>query len=448
MTSTITPVTNPEQLLVRGLGLRALTASIFNYTVGTGIFVLPALVVAQLGSAAPLAYLMCAAIMLFIVLIFSEAGSRVSATGGPYAYLETALGPFVGLVGGILLCITDISAAGAVSNLLGSSVARLLGIQATFAPAIITTLVILLLATVNVRGVRSGARLVEISTLAKLIPLLLFILVGVFFISPDNLAIESAPPLKDVTRVAGTLFFAFAGIEAALQPSGEVRDSARTVPRAAMLALGVTTLLYLSVQAVALGLMGPALANDRVAPLATAASTFGGRPAFTLLLVGTTISIFGWMTGSILAGPRGMFALARDGFLPRGIAAVHPRFRTPHVAISIYAGLALMLALSGTFEQLAIISNLAGLSVYFLCAIGVWVLRRRNVRGEGEPFLMPGGPTIPILACLLIGWVISQTITRREFVAFGLVLVISGIVYLFRRKQKMAAENAELDRVP
>src|SRR5688500_13274709 len=184
MSTTIIPAANPDQLLVRGIGLRALTASIFNYTVGSGIFVLPALVVAQLGSAAPLAYLICAAIMVCIVLIFAEAGSRVNSTGGPYAYVETSLGPLAGLVAGVLLMGSDIVAAGAVSNIVGHSIARLLDIQADFAPAVITTLLLATLAFVNVRGVRSGTRLVEISTMAKLLPLLLFVAVGVFFIRP------------------------------------------------------------------------------------------------------------------------------------------------------------------------------------------------------------------------------------------------------------------------
>lgn len=432
------PVTNPDELLVRGIGLRGLTASIFNYTVGSGIFVLPALVVANLGRGAPFAYLLCAAIMICIVLVFAEAGSRVSATGGPYAYVETALGPFFGLISGVLLCISDIGAAGAVSNIVGHSVARLLGIQAAFAPALITTLIVIMLAAINIRGVRAGTRLVEVSTVAKLIPLLLFVAVGVFFITPGNLIITEVPPLTDVTRTAGTLFFAFAGIEAALQPSGEVRDSTRTVPRAAIIALGLTTMLYLAIQAVAYGLMGEALADDRVAPLATAAGTFAGRPAYTLLLVGTTVSMFGWMTGSILAGPRGMFALARDGFLPRAVASVHPVTRTPYVAIILYAGLALALALTGSFEQLAIISNIAGLSLYFLCAIGVWVLRRKNIRSGGEPFIIPGGPIIPIITCVLVSWVISQTITQREFIAFGVALGIAVVVYLVRPRRKLA----------
>ena len=243
------------------------------------------------------------------------------------------------------------------------------------------------------------------------------------------------PSAGKVASTAGTLVFAFSGIEGALLPSGEVRDPARTVPRAAMLALACATLLYLAVQQVALGVMGPSLAQDTVAPLASAAAAFAGQAGRTLLLIGATVSMFGWLTGSILAGPRGLFALARDGFLPRQVAAVHPRFRTPHVAIATYAVLALALALSGTFEQLAVVSNLAALGLYFLCAIAVWVLRRRGVRSEGEPFRMHGGATVPVLACLVIAWVVWQTITRREFVAFGVVLAASVVAYALRRRR-------------
>ena len=279
------------------------------------------------------------------------------------------------------------------------------------------------------------ARVVETFTVAKLVPLLFFIVVGAFFVSPANLHWAAVPSAGKVASTAGTLIFAFTGIEGALLPSGEVRDPARTVPWAAMLALGCATLLYLAVQEVALGVMGPALADDTVAPLSSAAAAFAGRAGRTLLLVGATVSMFGWLTGSILAGPRGLFALARDGFLPRQVAAVHPRFRTPHVAIATYATLALVLALSGTFERLAVVSNLAALGLYFLCAIAAWVLRRRGVRGEGEPFRMPGGATVPVVACLLITWVVSQTITRREFVAFGIVLAASVVAYALRRRR-------------
>jgi amino acid transporter len=425
---------NPDSLLVRGLGVRQLTATIFNHTVGSGIFVLPAFAVAQLGAAAPLAYLACALVMLLVVLVFAEAGSRVTTTGGPCAYAEIGLGPFFGFATGILLVASQISAAGAIAMLLGQSLARLVGLDGTQWPEVIVLALVITLCAVNIRGLSWGARVVEIFTAAKLVPLLLFVLAGVFFVSPPNLHWDALPAATQVATTAGTLIFAFTGIETALMPSGEVRDPTRTVPRAAMLALGAATLLYLAVQAVALGILGPALATDKVAPLATAAGTFAGSAGSALLLAGASVSMFGWLTGSILAGPRALFALSRDGFLPHRLTAVHPVRHTPHLAIVAYGALAIAVSLTGSFEQLAVLSNLAALAVYFLGAIAVWQLRRRNVRSDREPFLMPGGPTVPILACIVIAWIFTQTITMREIVALGAVLGLSLVVYLAKRR--------------
>ena len=432
---------NPDSLLVRGLGVRQLTATIFNHTVGSGIFVLPAFAVAQLGGAAPLAYLACALVMLLVVLVFAEAGSRVTATGGPYAYVEIGLGPFFGFATGILLAASQIAAAGAISMLLGQSLARLAGLDGAVWPGAIVLVLVITLCAVNIRGLSWGARVVEIFTVAKLVPLLFFVLAGVFFISPPNLHWETLPTAARVATTAGTLIFAFSGIETALMPSGEVRDPTRTVPRAAMLALGAATLLYLSVQAVALGILGPTLAADKVAPLATAAGTFAGHAGSALLLAGASVSMFGWLTGSILAGPRALFALSRDGFLPHQLSAVHSVHHTPHLAIIAYGTLAIATSLTGTFEQLAVLSNLAALGVYFLGAISVWRLRRRNVRSEREPFLMPGGPTVPILACIVIAWIVTQTITMREIVALGGVLGLSLVVYLLKRRDARAGKR-------
>lgn len=428
--------TNPDKLLVRGLGIRQLTATIFNHTVGSGIFVLPAFAVAQLGGAAPLAYLACALVMVLVVLIFAEAGSRVTATGGPYAYVETGLGPFFGFTTGVLLAASQISAAGAISMLLATSLARLAGLQGAVWPSLIVLALVTALCMVNIRGLRWGARVVEVFTAAKLLPLLFFVLAGVFFIEPPNLRWDTLPTAAQVAVTSGTLIFAFSGIETALMPSGEVRDPTRTVPRAAMLALAAATVMYLAVQGVALGILGSALADDKVAPLATAAGQFAGRTGSAIMLAGASVSMFGWLTGSILAGPRALFALARDGFLPRQLAAVHREFHTPWVAIAVYGIIAMLTSLTGTFEQLAVLSNLAALGVYFLGAIAVWQLRRRNVRTDQPPFLMPGGALVPILACVVIAWIVTQTITEREFIALGGVLLLSLLMYVLRRQRQ------------
>jgi amino acid transporter len=429
------PPATKDGELVRALGVRQLAASIFNYTVGSGIFALPAFTVAQLGAGAPFAYFACMVVIGLIVLCFAEAGSRVSVTGGPYAYVEVALGPCIGFVAGVLLFVTGLSAGAAVATIFVGSVLKLVpNARADLAPVLLV-LVTTTMVVINVRGVRSGARMIEAITIAKLIPLIGFVLVGVFFIEPANLRIAEVPPLSSVLSTAGVVIFAFCGIESALTPSGEVRAPSRTVPRAAFLALGAATLLYLAIQWVALGIKGLALAHDSIAPLADAARAFGGPAASTVMIVGAAISTFGFLGSNVLSIPRCLFAFGRDGFVPRVFSAVHETHRTPHVAIMAYGVGLVLFALSGTFEQLAVLSNLAALVLYFLCAIAVWVLRKRDVRTDGEPFVLPGGPLIPIAAAIAIAWLFYVTIGRRELIALGATVLVALILYAVRRRR-------------
>jgi len=232
------------------------------------------------------------------------------------------------------------------------------------------------------------------------------------------------------------LVFAFLGIESALGPTGEVRDAARTVPRAVALALLAATFLYLAIQLVALGVLGPSLGADTVAPLASAAGTFAGDAGAAFLLAGATISMLGWVTGAVLAAPRTFFALARDGFLPRQLAQVHPRYHTPHVAIVGYGVVVALVSSTGTFAQLAVVANLAVLAVYALGALAVLALRRKDVRSDGvAPLRIAGGALVPVLTCVLIGWIAWQTATPREAIAFAVVWAVALPLYLWRRQR-------------
>jgi amino acid transporter len=421
---------NPEALLVRELGVRQLAAGVFNYTVGSGIFALPAFAVALLGSSAAIAYLVCGVVIGLVVLCFAEAGSRVDRTGGAYAYVEVAMGPLIGLVAGALLWLAELTAAAAVATIFAGSVTALTGPTGGIPlREILLVLVFAVLAVVNIRGVRNGARVLEVATVAKLLPLILFVLIGAFFVAPSNLAWTNLPSASKVFGACGILIFAFAGIEGALIPSGEVRDPARTVPRAAIVALAGVTLLYLAIQLVAQGVLGAQLATDKVTPLASAAAVIAGNPGRTVMLLAATISMFGYLSGAVLAAPRCLFAFARDGFLPRQFALVHPRFRTPHVAIIVNTGLTLALAISGTFARLAILANVTVLLLYMLCALAAWILRRRDVRMAGEPFRMPGGSLVPVLALGSLGWILFSTVTAREFLAVGGVVAVAVIMY-------------------
>jgi len=435
---------NPDALLSRELGTRQLAATIFNYTVGSGIFVLPAFAVLQLGTAAPLAYVACAIIIGLVVLCFAEAGSRVSATGGPYAYVETALGPFVGFIAGCLVLATGTSAAGAVASVVARSILSLVPGAPVWVTPVFILLLVSTLVSINYRGVRTGARVIEAVTVAKLLPLLAFVGIGLFFIEPANLAWSAVPEMSTVLGTAGIVIFAFSGIEGSLIPSGEVKNPSKTVPRAAFLALGAATLLYLAIQFVALGVLGTDLANDRTTPLASAAGAIAGPTARTVLVVGAVISMFGYLSANVLSEPRGLFAFSRDGFLPKVFSSVHPSFHTPHVAILVYGVVVAIIALTGTYETLTVFANLSALTLYFLCAIAAYVLRKRDVRTDGEPFLAPGGALVPIATCLSLAWLFYETVTLIQFVWLVGVLALIVTLYAVRalRLRKSAATAA------
>jgi basic amino acid/polyamine antiporter, APA family len=418
----------PEARLIRAMGVWALAAGIVNVTVGGGIFRLPSAAASSLGAAAPVAYLVCAAAMALIVLCFAEAGSRVDLTGGPYAYVEVAFGPFVGFLAGVMLWVVGTLALSAVTTLFADSVGALVpALAGGAARAVLVVLVLALFAGINVAGVRQGSAVNGIATVAKLLPLLLLVLVGVFAVRGGNLAWTDTPAAGDVARASAVLIFAFAGIESALVPSGEVKDVARTVPRAIFLAMLGITLLYIAIHLVTQGVLGGALAGHPT-PLAEAAGRVMGPTGRTLLLAGAAISMFGYIGGMTLATPRALFALGRDGFLPRALASVHPRHRTPHVAIIAQVAVTAVLALSSGFERLAILANLATLLLYAACCVAAWQLRRRDVRAGGIPFRVPGGAVVPFLALAAIAYLLSS-IKPDEWLAAAAVVVISAVLY-------------------
>lgn len=429
---------SPESSLLRALGTWGLAAGIVNVTIGGGIFRLPGSpeITGRLGNAAPLAYLVCAVAMGLIVLCIAEAGSRVSLTGGPYAYVEVAFGRYVGFLVGVLLWLLGTTAVPAVAGIFADNLARLIPVlENPLARFTMLALLLAFMAGTNIRGVRQGGWLNNASTVLKLVPLLLLAIMGAAAVGSSGIrwteAGTSTTTIGDLSRASIVLIFAFAGVEAALVPSGEVRNTARTVPRAVFIAMTGITVLYIVLQVVAQGALGEALVGSAT-PLTDTAGVVLGPWGATLLSFGVLLSIFGYLSGMTLAIPRALFAFARDGFLPRQVAAVHPRFHTPHVAIAAQTLLVLLLATTSGFERLAVIANGAALLVYLGCALAAWQLRRRGVRGEGEPFVLPGGPLVPVLASVVI-LALLVSVRADEWMVLLAVLAAASVVYVLAR---------------
>jgi amino acid transporter len=430
--SRMTDSGSADAQLVRAIGTRQLTLSIINVTIASSIFLMPATVAERLGAAAPIAYLVCATLMTLIALCFAAAGSRVSSTGGLYAYIETAFGGFAGFLGGYLYSVTACLSVASVAAAFAGTAGVIWPAAATGSGrALLLVVLFAALAAINVRGIKPGMRLIEVITAAKLIPLLFLVVAGVWSMNVDFLRM-SMPTVSEVGQASIVLLFAFVGVEVALTPSGEIRDPAKTVPRSILTALAVATSIYLAVQTVAQGTLGPELPLFKEAPLVETAGRLFGTGAKIIFLFGMAVSIFGYIAGDMLGTPRALFALARDGVLPSALVRVHPRYRTPALAIVLYAAAVAALAISSSFERLVVMANVSALLLYLMCVAASYQLQRRDVRMAGTPFNLPGGMLIQLLAAAGIVWLLWQA-TPEEWAIEAYVLAAAIVYYVAKR---------------
>ena len=412
------------------MGPWALAASIVNTVVGGAIFVVPAALASSVGSYAPLVFLVCAVAVGSVAICFAEGGSRVPTSGGAYGCIEAALGPLAGYVAGTCLWFSDVLAIGGIAAALADTIVSPLSapVRAPAHAAVIVG-VVGAVALVNVGGIKRGARLVSAATTLKLIPLAVFVCVGAAAPTGavESGAAASAPGAAGLGHALILALFAFMGMETALSASGEVIRPSRTIPRAVAIAMISVTVLFVAIQVVAQGILGASLAES-AAPLADAMAKI--HPGLRwLMLAGTAMSMLGWIGSDLLGSPRVVFALARDGWLPRPLAAVHPRTRVPHVAILGYAALAVALALSGTFAELAVLSALATAPLYIMACAAAWILARRGVALAGEPLgfrwigsaALIGGTGMVAMVALA---------SRAEIVGLGALLAVCGATYV------------------
>lgn len=421
-----------EPAMRRAVGRWQLYGLSINDVIGSGIYLLPAAAALLLGPASLWAVLLAGLAVSLLVLCYAQAASYFDQPGGGYLYAREAFGPLVGFEVGWMLLITRVASAAALANGLAEAVTHFWPHAASGAVRVAIVFGSLaFLVAVNVIGVRAAARTGVFLAVAKVLPLLMFIGIGAMYVDLSLATPLPGPiPLRDLGEAALLLLFAYAGFENLPAAAGEYRNPRRDVPFAMLAMIVTVTALYFAVQWVALGTL-PGLAQSQT-PLADASARFGGAWLAMALTVGAAVSILGTNSNTIMLGPRYLHALAMDGYGPRALARIHPRFRTPAVAIVTVGVLSLALALSGSFVQLALLSVVARLCTYIGTSLSVLVLRRRHGHRDGALHL-PGGPLIPIAATLLsIGLLASAT--AWNLLAGVVALVLGAIVFQFRRK--------------
>jgi amino acid transporter len=415
---------------IRAIGRHDLTAAVINSVIGSGIFGLPAVIAAATGAFSPLVALFAGLGIGLVALCFAEVGSRFREHGGVYLYSREAYGPFVGFEVGWLLIWTRLLSAAANFNLFVLYLAELWPEAAAGVPrAIVMTGLAGTVAYMNVIGVRSAAWAIDLFTIAKLAPLALLIVLGLPQVDSGTIAGQSVAD-PEWTEAILIMVFAFGGFESALLPAGEMKDPKRDIAFALLTGLAVVAIVYLLVQVVVVGVV-PA-AGSTEAPLADALGILIGPAGLILATVAAMVSVYGWATGATLAQPRVIHAMAERRELPRALAYVHPRFRTPALAIVLFAALGLTLALAGTFTGNATFAAIVRLVYYGLTCAALIVLRRR--RGAEAPgFRLVAGPAVAVLAIGFCAWLLTTRTFEQLWIL--LALIAAGLpFYLLGRR--------------
>ena len=427
-----------QEGLRRELGRWDLTAVGVNQVIGGGIFALAAGLAVNTGSWAPWLVAAVAFASLLIALSFAEVGSRFDGTGGPYLYTRAAFGRFPAFEVGWMMWFTRAASWASVINVLVDALGRywplLLG---PIARPLLLAGIIGLIAWINIRGIRQSSLVVNTLTIAKLLPLVVFILIGIAYVDWTSFVQPATMSMQQLSTGALILVFAFGGYEVVPVLGGETKDPRRAIPFALIMTIVIVGAVTLLTQVVAFGTF-PGIAQSRT-PLADSAAVFMGAAGAVMITVGAVLSTSGNNMGQALSGSRNLFALAEQGDLPRWFGHVHPQFRTPSNAILVTAAVAFALAVTGSFVTMAAASAISRLVVYVMTCAALLRLRSRFAGPEPQvsrgivvnppAFVVPGGPIVPGLAIVIASAIILGA-TRIQLISGAGALVAGAILYL------------------
>ncbi|MBI5851859.1 MAG: APC family permease [Planctomycetes bacterium] len=420
--------------LLRALSRWDLVAIGVNQVIGGAIFLIPSQVATPIGTWAPWFFVAGGIASLLVALCFAEVGSRFEGTGGPYLYTRAAFGDFVAFEVGWMQWFTRVTSQASVAN--GIALALALywpAMQDDVPRAVLIGAITLLLAWINHRGVRLGSLVVNVLTVGKLVPLAVFITIGLFAVRWERLGPLPDLAAADAAKAALLLIFAFGGFDVISVPAGEAKDPRRDIPFAFITTIAVVTAVMTLGQVVTQTVLDDVTTSTT--PMADAAGRFLGPLGVAMITIGSVVSMTGNNAGQVLTGSRMLFALAENNALPAWFARVHPVHRTPSNAVWFTALVALVLAISGSFQELAVASAVARLVTYTGACAATLALRSTRFSGTVRPavFVVPGGPLVPILA-ILVSLSILVGASREQLLGGTWALLGGAVLFLIARR--------------
>jgi amino acid transporter len=420
-------------MLKRDIGKWGIVLLMLNNVVGAGIYGLPSKLF-DLTNMYSLVILACCALIVFVfVFIFAEVASQFNRSGGAYLYVYEAYGKLPGFIIGWLMLIGRVAGFAALINLIVDYFSY---ISPYFMEPSIRILTIILLSIllflVNVFSVKSSATFSNILGISKIIPLLIFICIGLFYMDVNNFTINTAVP--DFTSISSALFvalFAFTSWETALINTGEMKNPVKNIPSAMIITVAFAAIFYILIQFTVIGTF-PDLAFS-TKPIADAAGIFMGPIGGIFIIIGATISILGTLNANLLAGSRLPFALSEEGQFPKLFSRTHHSTGVPLISLVIYTSISVLVSLSGSFIYALSINVLSKISCYILVSMALITFRRKN---SSIPYKLKFGKLLAILG-IILGLFLLYASEYSDFKDFLIFISIGLVLYfIFRLKSK------------
>jgi amino acid transporter len=419
--------------LRRDIGFFGASFLVLNSMIGAGIFALPGKVAVNAGLLSPWLFLLVGLLFLSVVLTFAELASYYDKTGGPVIYATEAFGPLAGFSTGWLIYLARMTAFAANATVMATYLASMSDLFAgDIARALIITVVTVGLTAANVMGVRDGVRTMGVLTFLKIAPLLLLVALGLQHVTGSTL-IPAAPFF--VEELGGTtllLIYAYVGFETIAVTAGETAQPRSTLPKALVGTVIATGLLYFVIVLVFISTIAPDQYGS--ATLVDIGRLLAGPAGAVAITLAAVFSIGGNLASSMIAAPRLIFSLAENRLLPQWFGHVHTRYATPDRCILIMGGMALVLALTGSFVKLAIASSLARLLGYIICIASLPAVRRNaSEEVRKNAYRLKGGYTIPLLGLLVCIWLLMQS-KAESWIAVSILIAIGLFFYWVEKR--------------
>jgi len=420
--------------LKREVGVLGLSANIINIIIGGGIFVLPAVIAASLGTASIIAYLFCGFVMVLVMACFAELGSVFTEDGGSYTYIQSSFGNYPGFLTAILIVVASFTGDAAVANAIVDILSTFLPIfNELWTQSIFFILLFFGFGYINIIGLKKGVGIVKIITLLKLAPLFLIIIFGFTEVSVSNLYWENTPSTTEIGEMSLILFFAFVGAEKGLSLSGEVKNPKKTIPKAIALSIVTILIIYVLIQLISQGVLGNTLSNFDKNPLAEVANVVFGPIGFTVITFGAAVSMIGSISSKILSMPRVIFAATIQNVIPlNSLGKIHEKYTTPHIAIIVYICLGFGFSIAGGFKGLAIISSASTLLIYLGISLATIKLKSSKSNKKNDGFKVPGSYLIPIISSTTIVWLLSKLSQEKIFIFIGALVILSLVFFMVK----------------